>query len=409
MLFPLIFIIIILDVYLTVATLYLLVLAAAYFLVPEPKSIKSTKLKSFAILIPAHNEELLISRLCESLLEINYPRELYEIYIIADNCNDRTSEICSTFAVNVLTRNDTAHIGKGFAISWALDQNIIDKFDAVLIVDADNVVDPFVLEELNMMINQGELAIQCHNAVGNRRDSWFTQLLFVSRTVGNILYHHSKYKLGLSSYLMGNGICFSTNLLHRKKWTAFSIGEDWEYYAQLIEDGIKVGFAVKAKVYHQESRSLHQATTQRLRWSSGRFYVLREYGFKLFWEGLIRRDLLILDASLPLIFPNYSLQINLTILTIILSFILPSSVIKVVLLATGLCLFIGQVALFMMGIYLAKSYKEVFKAIIHAPFFLLWKAIIDFLSFTRIYRGDKWVRTERHVFYDRPRSKNNKS
>jgi len=386
-----------LVIYLAAATLYLLVLAVACFVIKEPQAAKSARANRFAILTPAHNEELLISRLCESLLSINYPRELFEIFVIADNCNDRTPEICSAHSVNILLRNDLSRIGKGYALTWVLERVPLQKFDAVLIVDADNIVDPSILEELNQSINRGEHAIQCNNSIGNRNDSWFTQLLFVSRTIGNLLYHHSKYKLGLSSYLMGNGICFSTELLKRKGWTAHSVGEDWEYYAQLIEDRIKIGFAVKAQIYHQESRSLEQATSQRLRWSSGRFNVLKKFGFKLFFRGLINRDWFTLDASLPLIFPNYSLQINLTILTLILCFLLPASSLKTYMIVLSLGLICGQMILFFTGIYLAGSYWEVLKAILRAPLFLVWKAIIDFLSITKIYRGGKWTRTERHI------------
>jgi cellulose synthase/poly-beta-1,6-N-acetylglucosamine synthase-like glycosyltransferase len=220
-------------------------------------------------------------------------------------------------------------------------------------VDADNVVDPFILIELNKSLNLGEQAIQCNNSVGNRDDSWFTQILFVSRTINNLLYHHAKYKLGLSSFLTGNGMCFSTRLLLKKEWTAFTIGEDWEYYAHLIKDRIKVGFAAKAKVFHQESKSLHQATSQRLRWASGRFRIFRTLGLKLFFKGLAIRDWFTLDASLPLIFPNYSLQINLTILTLILSLFLAASGLKNLLIGLSLGLLISQVFLFLAGVYLA--------------------------------------------------------
>ncbi len=399
--------VIMLLIYLALSTIYQLVLAAVYFVVPERKQLQPDKHNRFAILVPAHNEELLISRLCESLLGIRYPRDKFVIYIIADNCTDETALISGRYSVRLLTRNDTSHTGKGHAINWALGLVPLGDFEAVLIVDADNIVDPNILDELNIKIDSGEQAIQCNNAVGNRGDSWFTQLLFVSRTVGNLLYHHSKYKLGLSSYLMGNGICFSTKLLARKQWTAFSVGEDWEYYAQLIQDRIKIGYAVKAKVFHQESRSLKQATTQRLRWSSGRFQVLREYGISLFKDGITKRDLFTLDASLPLIFPNYSLQINLTIIYLILSVIFTASYFRRVLLAIGLFLVIGQITLFMAGIYLSKSYKEIFKAILHAPFFLIWKAVIDLLSFTGTYRERKWIRTQRHISNDKLGSKNN--
>lgn len=395
-LLPLYIIIIGLLVYLTAATGYLLVLAVAYFAIRERDVPESIKLNRFAILVPAHNEELLISMLCENLLQIRYPSEMYKIHIIADNCCDRTAEICAAYPISVSIRRDSTKQGKGFAIGWAMERISLEEFDAILIVDADNIVDPFILGELNQLINRGERAIQCNNSVGNRNDSWFTQLLFVSRTIGNLLYHHSKYKLGLSSYLMGNGICFLTDLLLEKSWTAFSVGEDWEYYAQLIEDRIKIGFAIKAKVYHQESRSLDQATSQRLRWSSGRFNVLKKFGFKFFFKGLIKRDWFTLDASLPLIFPNYSLQFNLTILTLILCLLLPASALNGPLTMLSLGLICSQVILFIVGVCLAGEYFRVFKAVLYTPLFLIWKATIDFLSVTKIYRGDKWVRTERH-------------
>jgi cellulose synthase/poly-beta-1,6-N-acetylglucosamine synthase-like glycosyltransferase len=396
-LLPLFIIIIGLLIYLTLSTAYLMFLAAAYFIVREPKSINSKKVNRFAILVPAHNEELLISRLCKSLLEIKYPREFYEIFIIADNCSDRTVEICASFPVNVLQRNDPSHTGKGFAISWGLSQIPLEEFDAVFMVDADNVVDPLILVEVNKSVNRGEQAIQCYNSVGNRHESWFTQLLFVSRTIGNLLYHHAKYKLGLSSYLMGNGICFTSTLLREKGWTAFSTGEDWEYYAQLIEGHIKIGFSKNAKVFHQESRSLNQATSQRLRWSSGRFKVLRNFGLNLFLKGLRNRDWFTLDASLPFIFPNYSLQINLTIITIFLCVLSPASMLKTVTMELSIGLFGFQIVLFVLGGYLAGDYWAVVKAAFWAPFFLVWKAVIDLFSLTGIHRGDRWVRTKRHL------------
>lgn len=384
-------------IYLTAATLYLLVLAVAYSVVPEPTASTSTKKNRFAMLIPAHNEELLISRLCESLLSIDYPLSKRELFIIVDNCSDKTAEVCRDYPVTVLVREDPSHRGKGFALRWALERIPLLEFDAACIVDADNVVAPSLLTELNGMINQGERAIQCYNSVENREDSWFTQLLFVSRTIGNLLYHHAKYKLGLSSYLMGNGICFRTDLLIQKGWTAFTEGEDWEYYAQLIEDHVRIGFAVNARVYHQESRSLDQATSQRMRWASGRFRVARTLGLRLFQQGLSRRDWFTVDASLPLIFPNYSLQFNLTVLMLIVIALLPASPLSSFLAWVVVLLMVGQVTLFVVGACLAGNKWGVFKAFWHAPVFLIWKLIIDLQSIMRSYRKTTWVRTRRHL------------
>jgi cellulose synthase/poly-beta-1,6-N-acetylglucosamine synthase-like glycosyltransferase len=386
-----------LILYIATASFYLLFLALAYFLVKESNvGGASARLNRFAVVVPAHNEELLVGRLCRSLLEIDYPQNRYEVFLIADNCEDRTVAICSEYPVRVLQRKDPARLGKGFALQWAMENIPLNEFDAVFMVDADNVVDAGVLNALNAKINQGYRAIQCQNAVGNRRDSWFTQLLFVSRTVGNHLYHHAKHKLGLSSYLMGNGLCFTTELLREKGWTAFTVGEDWEYYAQLAADRIKIGFCIDAKVFHQESRSLNQATSQRLRWASGKFYVFRKYGLNLLWKGIRERDLYVLDASLPLVLPNYSLLVNITILVICTCFFLPASPFRSLIYAAGWLSLLGQLALFGLGACLAGEYWQVFKAVMYAPVFLAWKSIIDLLSASGLYKAKKWVRTKRH-------------
>jgi len=385
-----------LIIYLGAATFYLLALALAFIILKEriPGPMEPTN--RFAVLVPAHNEELLVATLCESLLQIDYPKEKYDIFIIADNCSDRTAEICKEYPLHVIERDSPEHCGKGQALAWGLQHLNLGQFDAIFIVDADNYVDAAILRELNCLLNKGEHAIQCYNAVGNRDDSWFTQLLYVSRTIGNLLYHEAKYRLGLSSYLMGNGLCFKSELLQKRGWTAFTAGEDWEYYAQLVEDNIKIGFAAKAKVYHQESRSLNQATSQRLRWSSGRFSVAKTLGFRLFLKGIRERNWHKIDASFPLIFPNYSLQINLTFLALALALLLPSSVMKVICISVALSLIVGQFLLFVTGAFIAGSPLKIFCAAIYAPLFLAWKSVIDILCLTGLYRGKEWVRTRRH-------------
>ncbi len=392
----LLFFLLLLLFYVFLSTTHLLTIALSYFVTREQKPGSDQPLNRFVILVPAHNEEMLIGALCKSLNDVDYPKDRYVVHIIADNCIDKTADIAAIHGVKVLQRCDLANTGKGQALTWALQQIALDQFDAVFIVDADNYVDGAILAELNRSINSGEQAIQCYNAVGNRADSWFTQLLYVSRTIGNLLYHEAKYRLGLSSYLMGNGLCFRADLLKQKGWTAFSAGEDWEYYAQLVESGVMIGFAAKAKVFHQESKSLNQATSQRLRWSSGRFHVARTLGLPLLLKGLREKNWRIVDASLPLLFPNYSLLINLTLAGFFISLLLPPTNLKLFLLITFFMLVFGQFLLFVIGAIIAGSPIKTFKAALYVPFFLVWKAIIDIFCITGLYRGNKWVRTKRH-------------
>ncbi len=383
--------------YLLFTTYYYLFFAFSYFF-GKKKSISTNKnLNKFAIIVPAHNEEMLIADLCKSLSQLNYHDSLFAIYIIADNCTDRTAEVCGSYPCKVLVRTDEANSGKGQAINWALSQISLDDYEAILIVDADNYVDSNLLVELNRLINDGEQAIQCCNSVGNRSDSWFTRLLFISRTINNLLYHHAKYKLGLSSYLMGNGICFTSALIKRKGWTAFSIGEDWEYYAQLLEEDVRIAFAVDAKVFHQESKSLHQATSQRLRWSSGKFQISKKLGLRLLQKGIRNTDWKLIDGSLPLLLPNYSLLVNLSILLLLAVFFINTLYFHSVLLLFSLIILFGQFLLLVLGVILSGDIIQSIKAIVLAPVFLLWKMVIDVISFTGLYRENKWVRTKRHI------------
>lgn len=384
-------------VYLGGTTLYLLGLSLTYYWGRTKGSDGTNSDNRFAILVPAHNEELLIGKLCQSLQEIDYPKDKYTIYVVADNCSDGTAEVCREQQVTVIERSDKLNAGKGQALDWGLKQINLEKIDAVFIVDADNFVDPGILKVLSHHISAGEQAIQCYNAVGNRDDSWFTQLLYVSRVIGNQLYHEAKYNLGLSSYLMGNGLCFRAELLNRRGWTAFSAGEDWEYYAHLIEDGISIGFAARAKVFHQESKSLDQATSQRLRWSSGRFSIAKKLGLRLLLRGMRERKWKMVDASFPLILPNYSLLVNLTFLATFLTLFISSGGIKIYFILAFLGTLMGQIGLFLLGAVIAGSPGKVLCAMLYAPFFLVWKATIDILCVTGLYRGKKWVRTKRHL------------
>lgn len=388
---------IILIAYLTVSVLYHLALAVSYLLIQKKAQQPAQARTRFAIVVPAHNEEMLIDRFCQNIVNIDYPISMREIFIIADNCSDRTVTISKSHPVKVLSRFDDVNTGKGYALKWAFEHIGLDDFDAVLVIDADTEVDPSILKELNMLIISGSQAIQCYETISNRGESWFTQLIFVSRTINSLLYHYAKYKIGLSSYLMGVGMCFRTALLREIPWTAYSLSEDWEYTARLIEHNIKIDFAARAKVFPQESRSLREATSQRLRWSKGRFHVVKNLGLKLFIQGIRTKNWVMADASLSLLFPNWSLQINLILLALIMSLVLPSSTITSVSIILGLFMLAAQGFILTIGIAIVGDFWQVLKAILVAPLFLVWKFVIDFMSMTGIYRGKRWIRAERHI------------
>jgi cellulose synthase/poly-beta-1,6-N-acetylglucosamine synthase-like glycosyltransferase len=386
----------VIGAYISLYVFYDLILLSAHFLIKE----RATRILSpetrFGVIIPAHNEELFLARILQSINNQDYQRSLFKSIVIADNCTDKTTEVAVANGALALKREDLQHVGKGYAIKFALESIDMNQYDAIFIIDADSVIKSDLLMQLDAALRGGQAIIQCYNGVANPNQSWFTRLLDVSRTIGNEIYHPGKQKLGLSSYLMGNGMCFSSSILSKYGWNAFSVGEDWEYYAKLIQAGEIIAFSNKARVYHQESSSLKQATSQRMRWSSGRFAVAWKYGINLFYKGVVERDIKIIDASLPLIFPNPSLGINITIIGLIISFVPSITMSQHDFLLWFSSLALIQLLIFLIGILYTRNKWKNFLALFVAPLFLIWKMGIDLFSAMGMGKK-KWIRTERKL------------
>lgn len=389
------YIFVIIGIYLSLYVFNFVLLIFAYYFLSKQSPCSYKPLTKFALIIPAHNEELLLPRILESSQQQNYPHELFNTFVVADNCTDNTAGVAKERGAIVLKRFHQENKGKGYAIKWAIETTNITKYDAIFIVDADSIISSDALRHLDKMIQEGNQVIQCYNGVGNPDDSWFTRLLDVSRTISNQIYHPAKQRLGLSSYLMGNGMCFTTDILRKYGWDAFTVGEDWEYYAKLVENGEIIGFACNARVYHRESSSLKQATSQRIRWSSGRFAIAWKYGFRLLARGLTEYNIVKFDAALPLIFPNPSLGINITLVGLATILALPV-VQKDFLALWFLALGIIQFGIFIVGVFYTQNKLSKFLSIFIAPAFLIWKMAIDILSLFGMGRK-KWVRTERKL------------
>lgn len=384
------------GIYLTLHLIYSLTLLVANKLISDKNGFISSLKAKFNIIIPAHNEEIFLPRLLESLREQEYPSKLFDILVVADNCSDATAEVAVSYGARTLERIDENRIGKGYAIRFALDNMDINLYDAMLIIDADSIVHRETLKILNQYIQNGNKIIQCYNGVVNPDDSWFTRLMDVSRTVGNEIFESSKEKLGVSSHLMGNGMCFRKDAVLEYGWDSFSVGEDWEYYAKIVKAGERVAFAKNARVFHQESATFKQATPQRMRWSSGRFEIIYKYGFGLFYRGLIEKNFKKIHASLPLLFPNPSLGINITVICFILSFLVQDSINRNAFMFWFFCLILAHFVIFFSGVLCTRSKLKSFLSLFIAPVFLIWKMGIDIFSAMSLGRK-KWIRTARKL------------
>lgn len=346
----------------------------------------------FAIIVPAHDEETLLPRLLDSLFAMDYPRHLYDVHVIADNCSDRTAEVAALRGALVHERQDTELLGKGYALRWGLQriQRSDVDYDAYVVVDADSVVSAGFLDIMNRHLERGDRVIQSYYGVLNPDESWSSALDFARLAVFNGLRPRGRDALSLSAGLRGNGMCFRSDVLDRFGWESFTLAEDVELHLKLVEAGIRVRYADEADVLGEMPSSLRQARSQNVRWERGRLQMLRAFGPRLIAEGIRQRDPVRLDAVAEQLVPPLSVLTAITTLFFLVTTVAripgPRRLARAVLL--------GQIGYVLTGLGVARARPRIYLALLRAPFYIVWKVWIYIMAAARL--GDqRWVRTAR--------------
>ncbi len=261
--------------------------------------------KRFALIASAHNEEAVIAQLVDSLTAIDYPKELYDIYIIADNCNDKTADIAKEHGANVFIRFNDVKKGKGYALEWCFDKIFEGEkqYDAFCIFDADNLVHKDFLLEMNKQFCKGYKAVQGYIDSKNPYDSWISLSYSIAFWMSNRLYQLPRYYLGISCGLSGTGFGVSTDLIKEMGWGATCLTEDLEFTAKLVLNNEKVAFAYDAIIYDEKPLTLAQSWKQRKRWMQGFADCTKRFFLPLMKKAIIERNVKALDIALYMVQP----------------------------------------------------------------------------------------------------------
>jgi glycosyltransferase involved in cell wall biosynthesis len=388
-----------LEVVLTVASLpvlaaagYLFVLTLASRRPPSaPPAEPGSRRLRFDLVVPAHDEEAGIAQTVRSLLALDWPAEQRRVVVVADNCSDRTArEATRAGAHLVLARSDEELRGKGYALAMAFGRSLSDGFaDAVVVVDADTVADRNLLTAFAARLERGALAVQADYGVRNPEDGPRTRLMSLAFTLFHRVRSLGRERLGLSSGLRGNGMCFATSLLREVPYAAFSLVEDVEYGLRLGEAGHRVWYADDARVLGEMVSSARASASQRHRWEEGR-RALRERGGSLLRRALRRGDRVLGDLALDVLVPPLARLAALALAgdTLAGALVLTAD-------ASPLVVAPWAASLLFLAVYLARgvqlSGSGSLKALAFAPAYLVWK-----LALRRSGQAPQgWVRTAR--------------
>ena len=287
----------------TIFWIYQLLISVCSLVKLKEKPLLVKKDHRFMAIIPAHNEEAVVGNLIESLKNQNYNKELYDIYVIADNCTDRTARVAREAGAIVYERFDETKKTKGYALDWFLQQKIKEDapYDAVLIFDADNIVDKDFIKNMNKHLCQGEEVVQGYRDIKNPTDNWITSGYALFYWTMHRFYHLARYNIGLSPLLNGTGFMVKFDILKPEGWKTVTLTEDIEFSLQRILKGKSLGWATDAIVYDEQPTGFKQSWSQRSRWTVGHMQCIKEYTEKLAKAVVENRTMVNLDGFLYIV------------------------------------------------------------------------------------------------------------
>lgn len=374
--------------------LYLLVLSVACFFYSQAGEQIPTRSR-LAVLIPAHDEAGLIAQCVGSLRAQTYPKQLYEIVVVADNCTDATAAIARAAGAGVMVRHEPDARGKGRALRWAMERILATDLRpaAIVVVDADAVTDEDFLVRLAQPFDAGAAAVQGdYLLVGD--GSPRTALRAAAFLLVNRVRPAGRAALGLSAPLVGNGMLLATDLLLARPWGAFTSTEDLEYALDLQAAGVQIAYAGEAHLRSSTAPNADAAAVQQLRWEGGRTYLLRTRLPRLLLDSLRTLSpapaMVAFDLAVP---PLGLLAAGAIAGSLVAAGLTIDGVWSPWALLPWLVAGAATALHVLIGLRAGHAPKSAYRALLRAPLFILAKP----LRVGRVlrFRPDTWIRTER--------------
>lgn len=275
----------------------------------KPKTYPDAKTKyKYACIICARNEQGVIAQLIDSIKKQDYPSELIDIFVVADNCSDDTAKIAKEAGAIVYERHDPFHRGKCYALQFIFDiihSQYLDKnYKGYFFFDADNLLSRNYITEMNKAVNAGEVIINSHRAPKNY-DNWLsagTGLMFLQQCR---LVHYSRAKINTSTYIAGTGFYVDAEIIRKQGgWPYTSLTEDIEFSHAKVLEGYKIAYCNSAVFYDDQAFTIRDTINQRARWVKGGYQCCAKFTLKHIKNikrSFASYDLLILLLPIPII------------------------------------------------------------------------------------------------------------
>lgn len=244
---------------------------------------EASEKRRYAAVISARNESAVIGELIASLKGQNYPRELLDIYVVADNCSDDTALRAQEAGAVVFERFDNEKVGKGYALDFLFsklnDAGLDEQYSGYFVFDADNLVDPDFVRRMNNTACSGDYdAVTCYRNSKNYGSNWISagySLWFLREAR---FLNYPRMILGSNCTVSGTGFLISSRVIRENGgWPFHLLTEDLQFSADCTGMGRRIAYCDKAVIYDEQPTSFRQSWHQRLRWTRGFYQVAWHY------------------------------------------------------------------------------------------------------------------------------------
>jgi len=249
----------------------------------------------FAVVVAARNEETVIARPVRSVLAQDYPPWLRDVYVVPNNCADRTEDAAREAGAEII--HCVGAVGsKGDALHAAFSQLLDRDYDAFLVLDADNILSPDYLARVNDAIGAGARVFKTRTKAANPTAAAVAGCYGLYNTFFDLFWNRPRAACGLSAKVIGTGFGFTREYLEELGgWNTATIAEDAEFAAQCARRGERVWWVPEAVNYDEEPTAFFISLRQRRRWCSGVMQVGRRE-LKNLWAsgacgGVLRWDM----------------------------------------------------------------------------------------------------------------------
>lgn len=241
-------------------------------------------LHRYGVIVAARNESAVIPQLIQSIHNQNYPKELIDIFVVADNCTDSTAQVSRDAGAFVYERNNKNEIGKGYALDFIFQKIHAHHahYDGYFIFDADNVLDENYILEMNKVFDNGYRVVTSYRNSKNYGTNWISagySLWFLREAK---FLNNARMMVQTSCAVSGTGFLLTSDIVRKNNgWKYHLLTEDIQFSIDCALKGEVIGYCESAKIYDEQPVTFQQSWTQRLRWSKGFYQVMYHYGGKL--------------------------------------------------------------------------------------------------------------------------------